>query len=105
MGHPPTCGRPEDVFGADATILRGVRLAELVVPILFDAATAGIDIPGFDIELLSDRIVQSYRWCPRSIQSVPAAGFIATTSTSLCVEVTAVIGLSDGVEASSTVVF
>jgi hypothetical protein len=104
-GAPTDLWRPEDVFGADATILRGVRLAELVVPILFDAATAGIDIPGFDIELLSDRIVQSYRWCPRSIQSVPAAGFIATTSTSLCVEVTAVIGLSDGVEASSTVVF
>jgi hypothetical protein len=97
--------RPAEAFGADATILRGVKLADLVLPILFDLATPGIDIPGFELETLPDRIIQSYRWCPDSIRSVPAAGFIATSATSLCISVTAVIGLADGVEASSTVTF
>jgi hypothetical protein len=104
-GAPDDTWRPEVAFGPDATILRGVRLAELVVPILFDVATAGVDIPAFEIELLSDRLIQSYRWCPDTIMSVPEAGFMTTTATTLCVEVTAVVALSDGVEASSTVVF
>jgi hypothetical protein len=36
---------------------------------------------------------------------VPAAGFIADANTSLCVEVTAVVALDSGVEASTTVTF
>jgi hypothetical protein len=97
--------RPADAFGVDASILRGVKLADLVLPILFDVARPGIDIPVFDFDVLADRLVQTYRWCPDSISSVPAAGFLATPSTSLCVEVTAVVALDSGVEASSTVVF
>lgn len=96
---------PQDAFGADAAILRGVKLAELVAPILFDLARPGIDIPAFDFDILPDRLVQTYRWCPDSVSSVTAAGFIATSSTTLCVELTAVVGLDSGVEASSTVVF
>jgi hypothetical protein len=97
--------RPEDAFGVDATILRGVNFADLVLPILFDIARPGIDIPEFTIDALPDRLIQSYRWCPDSISSVPIAGFIATSSTTLCVEVTAVVGLEAGVEASVTIVF
>jgi hypothetical protein len=97
--------RPEDAFGSEAAILRGVKLQDLVAPILFDIARPGIDIPTFEFNELPDRLVSSYRWCPDSVSSVTAAGFIATSSTTLCVELTAVVGLDNGVDASSTVVF
>jgi hypothetical protein len=96
---------PAAAFGADASILRGVKLADLVPPIRFDLARPGIDIPTFDAVTLPDQIVHTYRWCPESISSVPLAGFVTTAATSLCVEVTTVISLAETVDASATVVF
>ncbi|MEO1058662.1 MAG: twin-arginine translocation signal domain-containing protein, partial [Actinomycetota bacterium] len=101
--------RPADAFGDKAQILRGINLADLVLPILFDIALPGIDIPEFDFETFNDRIEQRYVWCPETIESKPNLGFEANVpgrpDTTLCVELTTVIALDDTVEAGVTVEF
>lgn len=104
-GSTPDTWNPADAFGEAAQILRGVKLADIVGPILLDVAIDGIDIPGFEIERLSDRIVQSYTWCPPNINSVELAGFIADADTSLCVSIDSVVALDPSVETSATVEF
>ncbi|MFK7917079.1 MAG: hypothetical protein AB8G14_03285 [Ilumatobacter sp.] len=101
----PDTWNPAQAFGDVAQILRGVKLAELVEPILIDLAIDGIDIPGLEIERFDDRVEQTYSWCPPNIKSVEPAGFIADSDTTLCVSISSVIALEDDVDTSATVEF
>lgn len=93
-----TVWRPEDAFGEAATILKGVKLSDIVGPVAFDVADLGIDIPAFESLVLPDRLQQTYSWCPSDINSFEDAGFIVTADTELCLEITSTIGLSPGVQ-------
>lgn len=96
---------PAVAFGEGASILRGVKLSDIVGPISFDAAVPGIDIPTFESLVLDDRIVQSYIWCPDSINSFPDAGFVTTPDTQFCIEVSSTIALDSAVQAGTEVEF
>ncbi len=96
---------PQDAFGDAAALLRGVKLTDLVAPVLFDLAVAGIDIPALTLETFPDRIVQTYEWCPEQIRSVELAGFLADANTSLCVRLVTVIALDLDLDASATIEF
>ncbi len=61
---------PQQAFGVAAELLRGINLADLVLPVLFDLALPGIDIPSFSVVELPESITQTYEWCPNEIQSV-----------------------------------
>lgn len=96
---------PQDAFGEFAALLRGVKLADLVAPVLFDLAVSGIDIPAFTVVTLTDSITQTYEWCPNEIRPVENAGFLADADTSLCVRLVTVIALDLDLDASATIEF
>lgn len=107
-GNPPVWS-PEQAFGPDAEILKGVKLRDLVdVVDLFDAIP-GIEIPTLRIDFfpinIPDKIEYTYEWCPTDIKSDELAGFIARDTTRLCVTMTTVVGLKPSIPSGGGVEF